>query len=231
MPLSTQALYFHLGMLTDDDGVVEAFSVLRIINSNEDDLKLLACKGFITILNDDLVTFINDFRENNTNLRADRKIDSIYKELLIKVIPDVELLKSKKKSKVGYLTDKCQTSVNHLTEEHNRTEHKLTEHKLTEDNIINLVDVVVEILDKKITKGEARLILRDSNNNLEIIKNVYQYSKNQDINNLVGFMRKLVKPGAYKECIQNVKSSGFNNFEPRHYDYDQLEKKLLGWDK
>ena len=24
---------------------------------------------------------------------------------------------------------------------------------------------------------------------------------------------------------------GFNNFEPRDYDYDSLEKKLLGWDK
>lgn len=29
---------------------------------------------------------------------------------------------------------------------------------------------------------------------------------------------------------KNVKVSGFNNFEPRSYDYDSLEKKLLGWD-
>ena len=29
---------------------------------------------------------------------------------------------------------------------------------------------------------------------------------------------------------KNVKASGFNNFEPRSYDYDSLEKKLLGWD-
>ena len=27
------------------------------------------------------------------------------------------------------------------------------------------------------------------------------------------------------------KGLGFNNFEPRSYDYDSLEKKLLGWDK
>ena len=25
--------------------------------------------------------------------------------------------------------------------------------------------------------------------------------------------------------------SSFNNFEPREYDYDSLERKLLGWDK
>lgn len=28
-----------------------------------------------------------------------------------------------------------------------------------------------------------------------------------------------------------TRESSFNNFEPRHYDYDSLEKKLLGWDK
>lgn len=30
---------------------------------------------------------------------------------------------------------------------------------------------------------------------------------------------------------QTNKGLGFNNFEPRSYDYDSLEKKLLGWDK
>ena len=29
---------------------------------------------------------------------------------------------------------------------------------------------------------------------------------------------------------KNLKASGFNNFEPRSYDYDSLEKKLLGRD-
>lgn len=28
----------------------------------------------------------------------------------------------------------------------------------------------------------------------------------------------------------NFKESSFNNFEPRQYDYDKLEKKLLGWE-
>ncbi|NFI54489.1 replication initiation protein [Clostridium botulinum] len=31
--------------------------------------------------------------------------------------------------------------------------------------------------------------------------------------------------------INNAKKLRFNNFEPREYDYDELEKKLLGWDK
>lgn len=30
---------------------------------------------------------------------------------------------------------------------------------------------------------------------------------------------------------EKASGTGFNNFEPRQYDYDDLEKKLLGWDK
>lgn len=33
-----------------------------------------------------------------------------------------------------------------------------------------------------------------------------------------------------KQQSNNVKPNKFNNFEPRSYDYDSLEKKLLGWD-
>lgn len=33
-----------------------------------------------------------------------------------------------------------------------------------------------------------------------------------------------------KVSESNFKESSFNNFEPRQYDYDKLEKKLLGWE-
>jgi hypothetical protein len=87
MPSSSQLLYFHLGLNADDDGVVEAFMVMRMIGASEDDLKILVAKGFITILNEDLVAFINDWLEHNI-VRADRKIDSKYKDLIVKFIPN-----------------------------------------------------------------------------------------------------------------------------------------------
>ena len=94
MPPSTQALYFHLGLNADDDGVVEAFPILRSVGATEDDMRVLAAKGFIQVLNKDLVTYITDWRENN-HVRADRKVDSIYKPLLIQMVPEVDLLQSK----------------------------------------------------------------------------------------------------------------------------------------
>ena len=97
MPSSTQNLYFHLGLNADDDGVVEAFSIMNQIGATEDDLKVLVAKGFVIVLNDDLVSYIVDWRENN-KIRADRKVDSIYKDLLLKVIPEVQLLESKERA-------------------------------------------------------------------------------------------------------------------------------------
>lgn len=97
MPQSSQNLYFHLILRGDDDGVVEAYNVLRLCGASEDDLRILAAKGFITVLNEDLVSFINDWREHNL-IRADRKVDSIYQALLVQVIPDVDLLESKQRA-------------------------------------------------------------------------------------------------------------------------------------
>lgn len=93
MPLSTQALYFHLGLVADDDGVVEAYNVMNMIGAAEDDLKILVSKQLVQVLNEDLVTYITDWRENN-KLRADRKIDSIYKDLLLKLNPEIKLLEA-----------------------------------------------------------------------------------------------------------------------------------------
>ena len=39
MPLTSQALYFHLGMSADDDGFVSPRKVLRMTGAGEDDIK------------------------------------------------------------------------------------------------------------------------------------------------------------------------------------------------
>ena len=81
LPLEAQALYFHLIQNADDDGIVEAFPILRMIGANEDNLGLLVIKKFIRPLNDEMVYFVIDFYEQNT-VRKDRYTPSIYKHLL-----------------------------------------------------------------------------------------------------------------------------------------------------
>lgn len=99
MPVDTQALYFHLCLNADDDGVVEAWQVMKQIGSSEDNLRVLASKALVRILNDDLVSLINDWNVHN-QIRADRKIDSIYKKLLLQIVPDIDLIEPKERSDV-----------------------------------------------------------------------------------------------------------------------------------
>ena len=108
MPATSQNLYFHLGMHADDDGVVEAYPVMCMIGASEDDLKVIISKGFATLLNNDMVTFLNDWLENN-NIRPDRKTDSLYKDLLLEIVPDVTI-KESKPSYYSRTKENCQTN-------------------------------------------------------------------------------------------------------------------------
>ena len=92
---------------------------------------------------------------------------------------------------------------------------------------------IMSIMDSRITLSEANLIWGDSEGDMDIIKKVYEYSKTQEMKNgLVGFMRKMVRPGAFNEPVKKIRETQlkFKNFEGREYDYDSLEKKLLGWE-
>lgn len=97
MPSSAQALYFHLCMNADDDGIVEAYGIMKLIDAKEDDMKILMAKNFVKVLNSDLVTYILDWKANN-KIRPDRKIDSIYKDLLLQIMPEAQLIESRERA-------------------------------------------------------------------------------------------------------------------------------------
>lgn len=81
MPATSRLLYYDLGMDADDDGCVEAFGVIRKTGATEDDLKVLVSKGFVRVMNDDLVTYILHWNINN-HIRKDRYHPGIYKTLI-----------------------------------------------------------------------------------------------------------------------------------------------------
>ncbi len=81
MPLTTQALYFHLNMRADDDGFVNnPKKIQRMIGASEDDLKLLVLKRFILTF-DNGVIVIKHWRMHNL-LRKDRYHPTQYQEEL-----------------------------------------------------------------------------------------------------------------------------------------------------
>jgi len=102
MPIDTQVLYFHLCLNADDDWVVEAYYVMKMVWCWEDNLRVLVSKEFVKVLNEDFVSYIMDWKEHNL-IRADRKIDSLHKQLLLKMIPQVELVLPKPRADTGKL--------------------------------------------------------------------------------------------------------------------------------
>ena len=81
LPATARLLYYDLGMQADDDGVVEAFTVLQMTHADETDLNALVEKGFIRILNEDLVALVIDWKTNNL-IKKDRYKPSFYSDLL-----------------------------------------------------------------------------------------------------------------------------------------------------
>lgn len=106
MPLSSQALYFQLGMEADDDGFVNSPKrTQKLINANEDDLKLLLAKSFLIDMGDGIVV-IKHWKMNNY-IQKDRYRSTVYRD-------KIKLLYTKENG--GYTLDKtqCIQSVSNL---------------------------------------------------------------------------------------------------------------------
>lgn len=112
LPMTAQCLYFHLGMQADDEGVVEAFITMRQVGASEEDLKALEAKGFIKILNEDLVSYISDWEESN-QIRGDRVRQSIHHKLLVDYLNRKE--NSVEDSNVDNNNDSPQTQQNSVS--------------------------------------------------------------------------------------------------------------------
>ena len=79
MPLSAQALYFHLSMRADDDGFVNnPKRIQRTIGGSDDDFKILLAKNFIIAFESGVIV-IKHWKIHNY-IRGDRKKDTAYPE-------------------------------------------------------------------------------------------------------------------------------------------------------
>jgi len=79
MPVSSQLLYFHLGMEADDDGFISnAKSIARMLSSSEDDIKILLAKRFLLMFPSGIVV-IKHWKINNY-IQSDRYTPTKYTE-------------------------------------------------------------------------------------------------------------------------------------------------------
>ncbi|MFV0497241.1 MAG: hypothetical protein ACK5L0_03595 [Candidatus Fimivivens sp.] len=77
MPLSTQALYFHLSMRADDDGFVNnPKKIQRMIGAADGDLKILVVKRFVIAFDSGIIV-IKHWRMHNY-IQPDRYKPTVY---------------------------------------------------------------------------------------------------------------------------------------------------------
>ena len=137
MPLSAQALYFHLNMRADDDGFINnPKRIQRTIGASDDDLKLLIVKRFVICFENGVIV-IKHWRMHNT-LRKDRYSPTQYQEQYAMLcIKDNNAYTEKPSNQVAttwqpngnqmatqYSIDKCSIEENSIYNAENLGEYK-----------------------------------------------------------------------------------------------------------
>lgn len=143
MPLSAQALYFHLGMRADDDGFIgNPKSIQRLAGASQDDLMLLITKRFL-IAFDNGVVVIKHWRMNNY-IQKDRKKDTVYLELLnsLEVKENGSYTEKKKMDTV------CIQDVSEMDSQNSIDKISIDKDSIEIDNSCSSVDEASEFFEK-----------------------------------------------------------------------------------
>lgn len=190
MPISTQLLYFHLGMYADDDGFVNSPKrIQRLVGCGDDDFKVLCSKGFL-ILFDSGVVVVKHWLINNY-IRPDRYKPSPYIEEL-----NCLSIKANKSYTLTGIPDGYQevtkklplSDIDKNRQEQNRLEKNREDKTTTASSILDLLS------DEEQTK--LGMIVKDPHDYISLIDEI-------DMQDLSG----IKKPYSY--VIQVAKNKGY----------------------
>lgn len=134
----------------------------------------------------------------------------------------LEQLKGQTALQCNTQVTKCNTETETETETELELEQQQHIEKILKNNFNN--EDIESIFKYCIENNVAVAVVAEK---IEIINQM------KTIRNKVGALLTAIKEDWKPSKSQSNYGSvpGFNNFEPREYDYDDLEKKLLGWDK
>lgn len=105
LPLSTQALYFHLNLRADDDGFVDApNSIVRKIGASKNDFDLLIAKRYVLKFESGIIV-IKHWRMHNTIQKDRYHPTQFQEELNLLSIKDNKSYTDKRKKEGGYKMD------------------------------------------------------------------------------------------------------------------------------
>ena len=247
MPLSAQALYFHLNMRADDDGFINnPKKIQRMIGASEDDLKLLIAKRFVLAFENGIIV-IKHWRMHNL-IRKDRYNPTQYQEQLL-------LLRQKDNGSYteildgNHLATTWQPNGNQMAPQVRLGKDSIGKYSIDKDSMADSdeSEKPAKEKNKKNKYGEYENVLL-TDEEFQKLQNEYPDYLDR-IENLSSYMASTGK--AYKSHYATIKNwakkdkeqqknvrqevvpswmkkkNSFNDFKQREYDMDELEKKLL----
>ncbi|MCB2295785.1 replication initiation protein [Clostridium algoriphilum] len=100
-----------------------------------------------------------------------------------------------------------------------------------EKSSTELINTVKSIFKENITGKEAKFILNTAKDDINIIKEKYDIvSQMKKVGSVVATMIDAIRKD-YQAPKGKKNGGSFNDYEQRDYDFNDLERKLLGWDK
>lgn len=224
MPLTAQALYFHLVMRADDDGFVDSpKKIQRIVRASEDDLRVLIGKQFL-IPFDKGVLVIKHWRIHNV-IRKD-----MYKPTLC--VEEKAMLEEDSAGSYRIRTEPVTNPLRISTE---------PETEPTQERTVNKININKDNLNKDKgekrkrfvppTVEEVRAYCEERKNGIDPQRFVDFYqSKNWWVGkNKMTDWKASVRTweGINKKQQKEIQDKNkFNQFEQNTYDFDELEKDL-----
>lgn len=164
MPLSTQALYFHLSMRADDDGFINnAKKIQRMLGCADDDLKILLAKNFV-IPFETGVCVIKHWKVHNY-IQKDRYKETVYLEEKEKL--------SLKDNDVYTLDTQCIQNVSSL-----EAQVRLGKDSIGKDRLVNSdipYQEIVDIFNKKLKRLPAVKMITEKRRSL--IKSIWKLNE------------------------------------------------------
>lgn len=242
LPISSQALYFHLGMRADDDGFISSPKrITSMIGANQDDLKLLIAKGFVIAFQNGIVV-IRHWRQNNY-VRCDRYTKTIHAEEMSALslengIYIIGMASGIPNDIPTVATDKNRIDKNRL--EQNRVSNICSE---SDKSAPNLSGILIQLNDKNFYNVPLDKIAlwKETYPAVDIEQELKKMAAWSDSNPTKRKTRKGIERfinnwlsrtqdnGGTKGKVQSSgkAKNSFNNFKQNDYDFDELEKELL----
>lgn len=204
MPLSTQALYFHLSMRADDDGFINnPKKIQRMVGAADDDMKVLTAKNFIIPFESGIVV-IKHWKIHNY-IRNDRYKETVYKE-------EKALLETKDNKAYTFgIPNDNQMDTQDRKGKDRKGKVSIEEERVEAEQpaLPPTPTLTYESLVKKYGKTFVD----------ERVERSKKYTRTHNIETVA------------KWCEEDYKKqkpiNNFNNYQQRHYDMDELEKRIM----